>query len=82
MVVLVTLTVLFALISGFFAHRRFQVLALGGFGLTWFIAAVLWIGPRYGEVAEAVSAVIGSAHLVAAHFRNRTFCRSCAILRR
>ena len=78
MVVLVTLPVL---IPGFFAHRRWQVLALGGFGLACFIAAVLVIGSRYGEVAEMVLAVIGGAHLFAAHLKNQSFCRSCNVLR-
>jgi len=80
MVVLVTLPVLLALVPGFFAHRRWQVLALGGFGLVCF-SAVLLIGPRYGEIAETVLAVIGGAHLFAAHFKNRSFCQSCAVQR-
>lgn len=81
MTVMVTLPVLLALIPGFIAHRQWLVLALGGFGLTCFIAAVLVIGPRYGEAAETVLAVIGGAHLFAAHFKNRTFCRSCTVQR-
>jgi len=77
MAVMVTLPVLLALIPGFFAHRRWLVPVLGGFGLACFIAAVLLIGPLYGETAETVLAVIGGAHLFAAHLKNRTFCRSC-----
>jgi hypothetical protein len=77
MVVLVSLPVLFALAPGFLAHRRWTVLALGGFGLSLFIAAVLLVGPRYGESAETVLAVIGGLHLFAAHSKNRTFCRTC-----
>lgn len=81
MVVLVTLPVLLALIPGFVAHRRWLVLVLGGFGLACFIAALLVIGPSYGETAETMLAVIGGAHLFAAHFKNRVFCRSCAVQR-
>jgi len=81
MTVAVTLPVLLALIPGFFAHRRWLVPALGGFGLICFIAAVLLIGPLYGETAETVLAAIGGAHLFAAHRKNRTFCRSCPAAR-
>jgi MerC mercury resistance protein len=77
MAVLVTLPVLLALVPGFLAHRRWVVPALGGFGLACFITAVLVVGPRFGETAETVLAVIGGAHLVIAHLKNRSFCRSC-----
>ena len=81
MAVMVTLPVLLALIPGFLSHRRWLVLVLGGFGLTCFIAAVLLIGPLYGETAETILAVIGGTHLFAAHLKNRTFCRSCPVAR-
>jgi apolipoprotein N-acyltransferase len=77
MMVIVTMPALFALIPGFIAHRRTQVLILGVVGLFLFIASVMWIGPRYGQTAETLFSVIGSTHLLAAHFKNRTFCRSC-----
>lgn len=81
MAVVVTLPVLAALIPGFLAHRRWQVLAFGGVGLACFVTAVFVIGPRYGEAAETVLAVIGGTHLFAAHARNRTFCRLCSAQR-
>ncbi len=81
MAVMVTLPVLLALIPGFLAHRRWSILALGGFGLTCFIAAILVIGPLYGETAENVLAVFAGAHLFAAHFKNRTSCRRCMVQR-
>lgn len=79
MAVMVTLPVLLALIPGFVAHRRRSVLVLGGLGLTCFIVAILFLGPRHGETAEVVLASIGGAFLLAAHFRNRSFCRRCQV---
>jgi hypothetical protein len=77
MVVIVTLPVLLALLPGYLAHRRWRVLALGGLGLASFGAAVLVIGPRYGESAELVLAVAGGVLLFGAHYRNRHHCACC-----
>jgi hypothetical protein len=79
MVVLVTLPVLLALIPGFSVHRRLSTLALGVLGLVYFIGAVLLIGPHYGETAEIAFSIIGGAHLIAAHWRNRRLCRVATV---
>jgi MerC mercury resistance protein len=77
MVFLVSLPVLLALIPGFMTHRRIAVPLLATAGLTSFFSSVFLVGPRYGEIAETVLAVIGGAFLISAHARNRSFCRSC-----
>ena len=77
--VIVTVPVLFALIPGYIAHRRSAVLLFGALGLSCFLAAVFVIGPRFGEIAEAALSVCGGTLLITAHYRNRGFCRACAV---
>ncbi len=76
---LVTLPALLALIPGFIIHRRWQIPVFGAIGLTCFVAAVLLVGPLYGEATEAVLAVSGGLILFAAHVANRQVCRRCSV---
>jgi hypothetical protein len=78
MVAIVTLPVLLALIPGYLAHRHWRVLALGGLGLSSFVAGVLVFGPLYGESVELVLAVAGGLLLFGAHYRNRHHCACCS----
>ena len=78
MALFVTIPVIAALVPGFIIHQRWSTLALGGLGLTCFLVAVFLIGPRFGEVAETILAVIGGAFLLTAHFRNRLLCKRCS----
>lgn len=77
MALVVTLPVLLALIPGFIAHRHIAVPFLAVAGLGSFFGGVFLAGPRYGEIAETILAVIGGAFLITAHLKNRSFCRSC-----
>lgn len=73
----VTVPVLLALVPGFLAHRDPRPLLLGGAGLGCFLVAVLFVGPGFGQGAEAVLAILSSALLIAAHRRNHRFCKAC-----
>ena len=79
MAIIVTLPALLALIPGFIIHRRWQIPVFGAIGLTCFVAAVLLVGPLYGEATEAVLAVSGGLILFAAHVANRQVCRRCSV---
>ena len=85
MAIIVTLPALFALVPGYLFHRRWQVPVIGAFGLMCFVAALLLVGPAYGETAEAALAVTGGLMLFAAHVANRRLCcrgQRCKVLRR
>ena len=56
----VTVPVLLALVPGYVKHRDPGALMLGLAGLCAFLLAVLVVGPRFGEVAETVLAVVSS----------------------
>ena len=73
----VTVPVLLALVPGFLAHRDPAPLLLGSAGLGCFLVAVLFVGPAFGQGAEAVLAILSSALLIAAHRRNHRFCKAC-----
>lgn len=65
------------LIPGYVLHRRREILIWGAAGWTCIAAAALVIGPRLGELAEALATIAGAAILFATHLRNRRLCRSC-----
>ncbi|NNG25842.1 MerC domain-containing protein [Telluria aromaticivorans] len=71
----VTVPVLLALVPGYLKHRDPAALLLGVAGLVVFLVAVLVLGPRIGELAETVGAVISSVLLLGAHVRNHRHCR-------
>ncbi len=73
----VTLPVLLALLPGYLAHRDPLVLPVGLAGLACFLAAVFFVGPRYGQGAETALAVASSVLLVGAHLRNHRGCKRC-----
>ena len=73
----VTVPVLLALLPGYLTHRDPLVLPVGLLGLGCFLAAVFFVGPRYGQGAETVLAVMSSLLLVSAHLRNHRGCRTC-----
>lgn len=77
MAILVIIPALFAILPGFMMHRHWSILVTGSAGLTCFIASVLFIGPRYGEMAELVFATIGGILLFLTHYRNHRCCRQC-----
>ena len=74
----VTVPVLLALVPGYVKHRDPGALMLGLAGLCAFLLAVLVVGPRFGEVAETVLAVVSSVLLLGAHWRNHRHCKQCA----
>jgi hypothetical protein len=74
----VTVPVLLALVPGYVKHRDPGALMLGLAGLCAFLLAVLVVGPRFGEVAETVLAVVSSVLLLGAHWRNHRHCKECA----
>jgi hypothetical protein len=73
----VTVPVLVALVPGYLKHRDPAALLLGVAGICALLAAVLVVGPQWGEVAETVVAVISSVLLLTAHLRNHRYCREC-----
>lgn len=73
----VTLPVLLALVPGYVKHRDPGALLLGAAGLAVLLVAVLVLGPRMGELAETVGAVISSVLLFSAHRRNHHHCKNC-----
>jgi len=73
----VTLPVLLALLPGYLAHRDPLVLPVGLAGLACFLAAVFFVGPRYGQGAETALAIASSVLLVGAHLRNHRGCKRC-----
>jgi hypothetical protein len=77
----VTVPVLLALVPGWLAHRDPAPLLLGVAGLGAFMAAVLFVGPAFGQGAETALAVLSSVLLISAHIRNHRFCRQCAVAR-
>lgn len=77
MAILVVVPALLAIFPGFRKHRNRSVLFTGSAGLACFIGSVLFIGPRYGEMAELVLATIGGLLLFMTHYRNHRFCRRC-----
>lgn len=78
----VTVPVLLALLPGYLAHRDPFVLPVGLAGLACFLAAVFFVGPRYGQGAEAALAIMSSVLLVSAHLRNHRGCKRCAAAKR
>ncbi|SFC65484.1 MerC domain-containing protein [Massilia yuzhufengensis] len=74
----VTAPVLLALVPGYLKHRDPAAVLLGGAGLGAFLVAVFVVGPRWGEVAETVVAVVSSVLLIGAHLRNHRYCKDCA----
>ena len=73
----VTAPVLLALVPGYLKHRDPVALMLGVAGLVCFLAAVFVLGPRIGEMAETVGAVVSSVLLLGAHLRNHRYCKDC-----
>jgi hypothetical protein len=73
----VTVPVLLALVPGYLRHRDPVALSLGLAGLGAFLLAVFVLGPRLGEMAETVAAVLSSALLLGAHLRNHRYCKDC-----
>jgi hypothetical protein len=73
----VTVPVLLALVPGYLKHRDPTALLLGLAGLGAFLLAVLVAGPRLGEMAETIVAVLSSVLLLGAHLRNHRFCKDC-----
>lgn len=73
----VTVPVLLALLPGYLAHRDPFVLPVGLLGLACFLAAVFFVGPRYGQGAETALAIASSVLLVSAHLRNHRGCKRC-----
>lgn len=62
----------FAVISGFSAHRNKQVAMIGVVGMLFLIGAVLLGHDLLGEHAEVVLTVIGSALIAFSHYKNLT----------
>lgn len=77
LVAAITLPVLLALVPGYLRHRDRTTLAVGMAGLAMFLVAVFVVSPRFGEVAEAVLAVVSGFMLLYAHLRNRRHCKRC-----
>ncbi|QOY95291.1 MerC domain-containing protein [Massilia sp. UMI-21] len=73
----VAVPVLLALVPGYIKHRDPAALTLGLAGLAAFLLAVFVLGPRFGELAETVGAVISSVLLLAAHLCNHRYCKDC-----
>ena len=73
----VTVPVLLALVPGYMKHRDPVALSLGVAGLLSFLVAVFMLGPRLGEMAETVGAVLSSVLLLSAHLRNHRYCKDC-----
>lgn len=73
----VTVPVLLALVPGYLRHRDPVALSLGLAGLGAFLLAIFVLGPRMGEMAETVGAVLSSLLLLGAHLRNHRYCKDC-----
>ncbi len=61
---------LFAVISGYFHHRRIVALLVSGIGMALLLFAVVEGHDRLGELGEVVVTVIGSLFVACGHFVN------------
>jgi len=65
--------------SGYRVHRRISIFFLFLFGMALVCTAALLGEKTLSPFGEAVMTVAGSVLLVTAHWRNRSFCRSCIV---
>jgi len=65
--------------SGYKVHRRGGILALFLVGIALISAAAVLGEPVLSAYGETGITVCGSLLLITAHWRNRSFCRSCAV---
>lgn len=65
---------LYSLTMGCKQHKRYQLLALGAFGLTLLVLAVLF-GESAGELFEKSLTVIGAIIIAYAHIQNHRLCK-------
>ena len=66
---------IFALSSGYKAHKNFSMILIGFLGLLILLFAVLFGGNLFGEVGEKGLTLMGSVMVAAAHFRNLKVCK-------
>jgi MerC mercury resistance protein len=67
-----------AIIGGYRRHRRCRVLLLMSVGLVLIFAGAYWGSRLPSHLAEVAVTMVGSCFMIAGHFLNHTFCRSCA----
>jgi uncharacterized membrane protein YfcA len=67
-----------AIFSGYRRHRQSRVLLLMGVGLLLIFAGAYWGSRLPSHLAEVAVTMIGSCFMIAGHFLNHTFCKSCA----
>lgn len=60
----------FAIITGYFHHRRANVFLIGAIGLLMFVGAALFAHDTIGEKGEVIFTLIGSALIAFGHVRN------------
>jgi MerC mercury resistance protein len=77
MIIIIVLPILLSLVPSFTLHRKVTALVFASSGLICFLLAIFVIGPRHGEIAEAILAGIAGINLIIAHVKNRGYCRSC-----
>ena len=66
---------LFALISGYKAHKKLSILFMGVLGLSILFLAVLYGDAFNGEFGEKALTLMGSIIVVYSHFKNLKICR-------
>lgn len=75
MIVAVIPISLYALSIGCKKHRRFQLLAFGGVGLTFLVMAVALEEVLLGEMGEKIFTSIGAGLIAFGHYRNFGLCQ-------
>ena len=78
MIAVVTLPIIFSILPGFAMHRKAIVLLFSLSGFACFLLSIFVIGPRYGELSEAILASIAGVNLIIAHVKNRGYCKHCS----
>jgi uncharacterized membrane protein YfcA len=66
-----------AILRGYHRHRRSRVLLLMSVGLLLIFAGAYWGSRLPSHLIEVAVTMLGSCFMIAGHFLNHTFCKSC-----